>query len=584
LPLVLVALSFLSAVARAGLTPDEVLVVVNDSSPLSMAVAEYYVALRGIPAENVLHLASGTTTAETVDRATYNAQVRDPIRDYLEVEHPELRLRILCIVTTKDVPLRVNGPGGALASVDSELTQLFTGYVGDDGQNSWLVNPYVGVHVSFRRFRDEMGFGNRISYLVTRLTGYQTNVDPGTGVPQDILGLMERSVAPPEAGIFLLDKDPTKTGGYAIGNIWMDEANTLLGPLGETTVVNEGTTFVHNQPDIVGYASWGSNDCCTAGAPYYGEVPPGSGDVYPGDFLPRAICTTYVSTSGRTFTDGNQNYGQSLVADLVRQGASAACGHVYEPYLNAVSQPHRLLPAYARGFSVAEAYYQSVGFLSWMNVIVADPLMVCRDYDPPTILAVAPAEGYVTGGETVTITGLEFRDDVRVSFGGVESAEVTWIDLGTVEAVTPPLPVLGPVDVSVANAFGSDTLPGAFTYLAQPVDLFVLGEAHLGQSLDLLVTGPPLRPYALLVDKAQGETCFKGGTVCFDLAFTNKLRILHDSFRENDPPLDGFGNGIVTLMIPNKPALVDRLLWFQGVVKVGGGVEVTPLRGTYVFE
>jgi uncharacterized protein (TIGR03790 family) len=573
----------LSTVVVAGLTPEEVLLVVNDSSDLSTAIGDYYAALRGIPLENVVHLPAGTSTAETVDRTTYNVQIRDVLRDYLRVQNPHLEQQILCIVTTKGVPLRVNGPSGAQAAVDSELTQLFTDLVGDSGQAGSLTNRYFGNHVAFRRFRDELGHADDISYLVTRLTGYQTDVDPFTGVPRDILDLMDRSVAVPDPGVFLLDKDPTKTGGYLIGNIWMDDAKAALVDLGETTVLDASNTFVSNQADIVGYASWGSNDCCDPGPPYYGEVPAGSGDVYPGFFLPRSICTTYVSTSGRTFTDGNQNYGQSLVADLVHQGACAAGGHVYEPYLSAVPQPQELLVAYARGFSVAEAYYQGIVALSWMNVIVADPLMTFRDFDGPTILAVEPAGGSVVGGEPVVLTGLEFRDDVEVLFGGVPATEIVWIDLGTLEAVTPPVPVVGPVDVTVLNAFGSDTLAGGFAYEPQPVDLHILGEAHVGEPVTFRVTGPPLRPYALLADTQRGEKCFKGGTVCFELAFSNRWKRVHDSIQGSDAPLDEYGDGLVTVPIPDNPALADRFFWFQGVVRRVDGFEVTPLRGLYVF-
>ncbi|MFO0983567.1 MAG: hypothetical protein U1E76_17875 [Planctomycetota bacterium] len=83
---------------------------------------------------------AGTTTAEVIDRPTYNTQIRDPIATYLTITQPQLKDQIRFIVLTKDVPLRVYG--GSDASVDSDLTQLFTGHVPDSGGAGRLLNPY----------------------------------------------------------------------------------------------------------------------------------------------------------------------------------------------------------------------------------------------------------------------------------------------------------------------------------------------------------------------------------------------------------------------------------------------------------
>lgn len=577
--LLAVFLTLAAPAALASLAPHEVLVVVNDSSPVSIAIGDTYEQLRQIPAENVFHLPFGSSSAETISRTTYNVEVRDPIATYLEVTAPHLKQQILCIVTTKGVPLRVSGTHNA--AVDSELTQLFTG----NSEVGVVPNGYLGEFVGFRRYRDEMGGASHISYMVTRLTGYQTDIDPGTGVPGDILALMNRSVAPePTGGVFLLDRDSTKTGGFVIGNTWMQLARDALDALGETTVFDDTPTFVSNQGDIVGYVSWGSNDCCDAGAPYYGEVPGGSGTVYPGSFLDRSITTTYVSTSGRTFTDGSQNYGQSLIADLVRVGASGGGGHVYEPFLNAVPQPQFLFPAYVRGYSAAEAYTMSIASLSWMNTLVVDPLMTYRDFGAPTLLSLDPAQGELAGGQTVTVEGLEFREEVDVLFDGIAASDVTWVGLDTLEVVTPPGQQFGPVDVTVSNAYGADTLVGAYEYVVPPVDLSVSTTSPgLGEELEFTVTGPPGSGYGLLIDLRSGMTCTRG--ICFDLAFTGKLTILHDSILGSDDPIGPVGEGAVVITVPNKQSLVGRFLYAQGVVQTSAGVfEVTPLALMLVVD
>src|SRR5262245_56628916 len=142
------ALAALAPAPAADIQPQHVLVVVNDSSPISLAIGGYYASLRGIPAQNVFHLPAGTTTNETITRDEYNLQVRDPIKTYLSVTVPSLKTQVRCILLTKGVPLAVanNGPGGGglsqnAASVDSELTQLFTNLVPDAGQNGRIANP-----------------------------------------------------------------------------------------------------------------------------------------------------------------------------------------------------------------------------------------------------------------------------------------------------------------------------------------------------------------------------------------------------------------------------------------------------------
>ena len=66
---------------------------------------------------------------------------------------------------------------------------------------------------------------------------------------------------------------------------------------------------------------------------------------------------------------------QSLTADYLEEGASAATGHVGEPYLGYTPRPDLLFPAYLSGRNLAESFYLSIPALSWQNIIIGDPLM-----------------------------------------------------------------------------------------------------------------------------------------------------------------------------------------------------------------
>ena len=87
-----------------------------------------------------------------------------------------------------------------------------------------------------------------------------------------------------------------------------------------------------------------------------------------------SIVETAVSTGGRSF-NWDTGYGQSLVADLLEDGASGLKGYVYEPYLTAVGSPSILLPSYAMGYNLAESHAAANRLTSWMGVVVGDPKM-----------------------------------------------------------------------------------------------------------------------------------------------------------------------------------------------------------------
>jgi uncharacterized protein (TIGR03790 family) len=86
-----------------------------------------------------------------------------------------------------------------------------------------------------------------------------------------------------------------------------------------------------------------------------------------------AVGETYVSTGGRSFTYGT-GYGQSLVADLIKDGISGVKGYVYEPYLTAVAHPDILFERYTSGWALGESFFAAseIG-TSWMDLILGDP-------------------------------------------------------------------------------------------------------------------------------------------------------------------------------------------------------------------
>ncbi|MCU0799053.1 MAG: TIGR03790 family protein [Candidatus Thermoplasmatota archaeon] len=89
-------------------------------------------------------------------------------------------------------------------------------------------------------------------------------------------------------------------------------------------------------------------------------------------WVPGGIAETCVSTGGRSMAYGTW-YGQSLVADLIRDGVTGVKGYVYEPFLSAISHADILFPAYYSSYNLAEAYWMGSEFGSWMDTVLGDP-------------------------------------------------------------------------------------------------------------------------------------------------------------------------------------------------------------------
>ncbi len=349
----LAALLACSFIATAS--PDRVVVVINENSPLSKSIGEYYARRRGIPARNVCGIR--TTQNEEIQRATYNAEVLRPIAECLKSRN--LTQKILYLVTTIGVPLKIagtGGPGGDCASVDSELALLYSDLRGTSHLLPGIVrNPFFGK-------RDEVFSHEKFPiYLVTRLAGYDFN---------DVKGLIDRSLLARNTGIVVLD---LRSSWSQEGNKWLRAAAGKLRK--DRVLLDESGKVIEGAKGVIGAASWGSNDKSRKTR------------VLGFDWLPGAIMTEFVSTNGRTFQRPSDAWRisagvafggseQTLTADYVHEGVTGASGHVYEPYLSLTPRPDLLFPAYLRGRNLAESFYLSIPALSWQNIVVGDPL--CR--------------------------------------------------------------------------------------------------------------------------------------------------------------------------------------------------------------
>ncbi len=100
---------------------------------------------------------------------------------------------------------------------------------------------------------------------------------------------------------------------------------------------------------------------------------------------------------------------------------------------------------------------------------LADAFTYLPPPSPPTIVAIAPVSGPVTGGTQVTITGDNFTatgTETRIGGNLLRNAAVQ--NATTITGTTPAGQAIGAVDVTVATPHGQATLVDGFLYTAPP--------------------------------------------------------------------------------------------------------------------
>ena len=368
--------------------PENVLVVQNGNSAVSKGIAAYYMAKRDIAKKFLVTVYTQDSSAsganESISPDDYIEKIHKPIRDYLIDK--DLTDTIQYIVLTKGIPIRLTiDPTGAKSgaqSVDSILATMdLVNPIQiklNDGKGNNNGNPVINRYWRCKEPFSHAKFGG---YLVTRLDGYTES---------DAKALVDHALAPaPKQAFILLDADK----GHGVGdisaqprsffkpdgtpapcNVQYNDFNADLIHLydiiskrpGLDVQLDKTEEFVSNAKPLSIYVSWGSND-----PKYHAET------YHSLKFAPRSLVETAVSSSGRTFlpTSG----GQSLIADLIAQGAAGAKGYVTEPYLASMASPSVFVDLYTSGRNLAESYYAASRFIGWKDIVIGDPL--CKLHD-----------------------------------------------------------------------------------------------------------------------------------------------------------------------------------------------------------
>ncbi|MCZ6794912.1 MAG: lamin tail domain-containing protein [Planctomycetota bacterium] len=171
------------------------------------------------------------------------------------------------------------------------------------------------------------------------------------------------------------------------------------------------------------------------------------------------------------------------------------------------------------------------------NFIQSDTITVTStavDWPPPQITAISPAEAL--SGEIVQIRGVELHNGVRVFFGGAESPNVLFDELGPnpdlIFAEVPPGDP-GGVNVTVRNIDEKSSNPVGFTYLPPPPK-FVRGDSNGDGLVDLSDAVKNL----LFLFSGQAIDCEDAADANDDevLSVTDSIYVLDYIFRGRSAP------------------------------------------------
>jgi uncharacterized protein (TIGR03790 family) len=345
-------------------------VIYNKNAPDSVQLAKFYADQRGIARDHLVGL--DCSQEEEISRDEYDMTIANPLREIFKARNwwtlrgspgengtiTATSIRFVAIV--KGVPLKIratsNYPGDVPgqppignrneASVDSELAVLGLFSRQISGERS---NPY------FQNFRTIGEFDNPVLLLVCRLDGPSAEI---------VRRMITDAIATEKSGLWgraYVDGAHNTTGNFAIGDEWLRSIVDQLHKVGVPVVYDDRPeTFPDGFPvtDAALYYGW-----------YNGNV---SGPFARPDFhfVPGALAVHIHSFSAGTLRDVNANW----VAPLIAKGAAASIGNVYEPYLQLTPHLDIFNDRLLHGFTFAESAYMSVRVLSWMSVMVGDPL------------------------------------------------------------------------------------------------------------------------------------------------------------------------------------------------------------------
>jgi uncharacterized protein (TIGR03790 family) len=363
----------------AGGSGLNVVVVVNQISTNSVQLGNYYCEKRQVPPQNLLRTSwrGGNVAWQKSD---FQAVILNPLLAMLSTR--QLTNQIDYVLLCMDFPYRVENGGSLTTSgTNSTTSALFYGFKTDYPPQANPVtcsvpdasfNSYAG---SERIFRSIAPGTSKSNFLAVMLTA--SNLVSAKQV-------IDRAVAgdgtfPTQTAYLAKSSDVFRNLRYSL----FDNAVFNARLRGNCSVQRIGADPSYSLGTVLGLQSgWGN--------PYV---------IGSTSFVPGALADNFTSWGGTLF----ESSGQLNILVLLDAGVAGCYGTVMEPcsYVSKFPSPQSYFYL-ARGFSMAECYYQSVTY-PYQGLLMGDPLAAPFALHPSGAWSGLPANALLSGTTNLSL-------------------------------------------------------------------------------------------------------------------------------------------------------------------------------------
>ncbi|MFP4306643.1 MAG: TIGR03790 family protein [Desulfococcaceae bacterium] len=398
------------------MSADQMVVLANERVPAGVELARFYMARREIPPDRLLVVPM--PVGETISRSDFEHRVAAPLRRFLENLETDGKGRVRGMATVYGVPLRVTAPpevgpdAERIRTLEAEIRRLreIRESGGEDAESRERLRRLEKERHRLRQRTDgEAAVDSELS-LVRRerhpLGGWLRNplypgfrgriaaVDPDRmllvarldGPTPDLIRRRLTEAQAAEAhglrGVAYFDarwpESADHADGYRAFDLRLHRAAAGLKRRGWPVVLEttEALFGPGEAPEAALYCGWYRLSRYA--------------DAF--DWTPGAVAYHVASGECATLRTGGRT---PWCLGLLMDGAAAVIGPVSEPFLTAFPPPdlffHKLE---AEKRTLAEAYWESLPYLSWKMVLVGDPL-----YRPFAAKKNPPLETLFPGGK-----------------------------------------------------------------------------------------------------------------------------------------------------------------------------------------
>ena len=376
--------ALLSALSLQAANPgDEVAIIYNTQVPESKDIAEYYAAMRHVPASHIFSV--DIRLSEEIRRDEFRDKIQKPLIKALD-ESGLMHYGAHVIPPTNGQPQRV---AVRVTSSKIRYAVLCYGVPLKIVEDKTLLEPGATNLVPELR-RNCASVDSELACLPVMLDNFMfagarrnpcfacTNaaqLDPANGVlmvarldgptPAIARALVDKALEAETNGLWgraYFDARGITNGPYKLGDDWIHGAYEVVRRSGIESYLDTRpdlfpATFPLSQVAI--YAGW------------YAEHAAGPFALPKVEFMPGAIAYHLHSFSAATIRSRTERW----VGPFLDRGVTATLGTVDEPYLNGTPDISTFFArlTYYR-FTFGEAAYAASGVISWQTTVVGDPL------------------------------------------------------------------------------------------------------------------------------------------------------------------------------------------------------------------